>query len=121
MKMKDFPAFMRNPLNAIDPQMQTPGNVGYVYDGKDGTQMAFWTSNSDITSQEHVHDFEEYVAVVHGQYTLTINDEEFILRPGDEYCIPKGVPHSGKTIKGTRAIYALGGKRAKRINEDEGK
>jgi quercetin dioxygenase-like cupin family protein len=109
---------MRNPLNAIDPKMQTLGNVGYVYDGKDETQMAFWTSNYDIISQEYVHDFEEYVAVVQGQYTLIINDEEFILRPGDEYFIPKGVPHSGKTIKGTRAIYAFGGKRAKRINAE---
>lgn len=58
--MNDFPEFMRNPLNAIDPKSQTPGNVGYVnvgyvYDGIDGSQMAFWTSTKDVISKEHVH------------------------------------------------------------------
>lgn len=116
--MKDFPDFMRNPLNAIDPKMQTPGNVGYVYDGKDGSQMAFWTTTVDIVSKEHVHDFDEYVVVVQGQYTIIINEKRYILNPGDEYLISKGVPHSGESIKGTRAIYAFGAKRAKRINGD---
>ena len=53
--MNDFPEFMRNPLNAIDPKSQSPGNVGYVYDGIDGSQMAFWTSRQDVISKEHVH------------------------------------------------------------------
>ena len=53
--MNDFPEFMRNPLNAIDPKSQTPGNVGYVYDGIDGSQMAFWTSTEDVISKEHVY------------------------------------------------------------------
>ena len=53
--MKDFPEFMRNPINAIDPKSQSPGNVGYVYDGIDGSQMALWTSRQDVISKEHVH------------------------------------------------------------------
>ena len=53
--MNDFPEFMRNSLNAIDPKSQSPGNVGYVYDGIDGSQMAFWTSRQDVISKEHVH------------------------------------------------------------------
>ena len=53
--MNDFPGFMRNPLNAIDPKSQSPGNVGYVYDGIDGSQMAFWTSRQDVISKERVH------------------------------------------------------------------
>lgn len=53
--MDDFPEFMRNPRNAIDPKSQSPGNVGYVYDGIDGSQMAIWTSMEDVTSKEHVH------------------------------------------------------------------
>lgn len=40
--MKDFPEFMKNPTNKIDPQAQyTPGIEGYVFDGKDESQMAF--------------------------------------------------------------------------------
>ncbi len=53
--MNDFPEFMRSPINAIDPKSQSPGNVGYVYDGIDGSQVAFWTSTEDVISKEHVH------------------------------------------------------------------
>jgi hypothetical protein len=83
--MNDFPEFMRNPLNAIDPKLQSPGNVGYVYDGVDGSQMAFWTSTEDVISKEHVHNYDEYFIVVEGEYKLKINNETTILRKGDEY------------------------------------
>jgi hypothetical protein len=39
-----------------------------------------------------------------------------ILNKGDEIFIPKGTPHSGDCIAGTRSIHAFGGKRAKRIS-----
>jgi hypothetical protein len=39
--MKDFPVFMRNEANAIDSKSQSNGVKGYVYDGMDGSQMAF--------------------------------------------------------------------------------
>jgi quercetin dioxygenase-like cupin family protein len=116
--MKDFPDFMKSPLNAIDPKMQTLGNIGYVFDGKDGSQMAFWTSTVDIVSKEHVHDFDEYFIVVHGQYTLIIDENRHILHSGDEYLIPKGTPHAGESIQGTRTIHVFGAKRAKRMYED---
>ncbi len=42
--MNEFPSFMKNPVNIIDPSSQyTPGIEGYVFDGVDGSQMAFWT------------------------------------------------------------------------------
>ena len=116
--MKDFPEFMRNPLNSIDPKMQTVGNVGYVYDGRDGSQMAFWTSKADVVSKEDVHAFDEWMVVVQGQYTVIMKGKRYVLNPGDEFLIPKGVPHAGESTRGTRAIYAFGGKRAKRANED---
>jgi hypothetical protein len=49
---------------------------------------------------------------------LLTNNETTVLRRGDEYHVPKGIPHSGESKKGTRTIYAFGSKRAKRINED---
>jgi mannose-6-phosphate isomerase-like protein (cupin superfamily) len=119
-EMNDFPEFMRNPLNAIDPKSQSPGNVGYVYDGIDGSQMAIWTSLEDVISKEHVHDYDEYFIVVEGEYKLKMNNKTTIFRKGDEYHVPKGIPHSGESKKGTRTIYAFGSKRAKRINEDQG-
>lgn len=64
--MDDFPEFMRNPLNAIDPTRQNPGNVGYLYDGADGTQIGIWTSTRDLEAVVHEHEFDEYVVVVAG-------------------------------------------------------
>jgi hypothetical protein len=42
--MDHFPEFMKNPANRIATSDQaTPGVEGYVFDGVDGSQMAFWT------------------------------------------------------------------------------
>lgn len=41
--MDDFPQFMRAPANRIATESQaTAGAEGYVFDGVDGRQMAFW-------------------------------------------------------------------------------
>ena len=113
--MDEFPLFMKNPINMVDPSSQyTPGIEGYVFDGLDGSQMAFWTYNEDAISEEHDHTYEEYIVVVQGQYDITINNIIVHLKAGDEYLIPKDTMHSGKAYAGTRAIYAFGGKRAKR-------
>ena len=42
--MPDFPSFMKSPMNRIPSVSQhTPGVEGYVFEGADGSQMAFWT------------------------------------------------------------------------------
>ena len=112
--MDDFPEFMRNAANAVDSAQQNSGNVGYIYDGIDGTQICIWTSTRDVEASSHEHDFDEYVVVVAGEYRLVFNDREILLCPGDEHLIPRGVRHGGKLIEGTRAIHAFAGKRAER-------
>jgi hypothetical protein len=87
--MDHFPDFMKNPANAISAKSQSKGIEGYVFDGSDGSQMAFWECKADGVSAEHVHDY-------------------------DEYFIPKGLAHAGEFIAGTRTIHAFGGKRAER-------
>ncbi len=48
--MDDFPEFMRAAANRIATQSQaTPGVEGYVFDGADGSQMAFW----NVTKQRY--------------------------------------------------------------------
>lgn len=116
--MNEFPDFMKNPANMVDPSSQyTPGIEGYVFDGVDGSQMAFWTYQENSTSSEHDHPFKEYMIVVQGQYNLFIGEEVISLLAGDEYVIPPKTVHSGETFAGTRAIYAFGGKRAKRVSK----
>jgi quercetin dioxygenase-like cupin family protein len=113
--MADFPAFMKDPSNRIARLSQyTAGIEGYVCDGADGGQMSFWTCPEAGVSAEHVHDYDEYMLVVEGCYTLLIDGKRIDVNAGQEYLIPKGVPHGGERIAGTRTIHAFGGPRATR-------
>jgi len=76
--------------------------------------MAFWTCTQTATSSEHVHEFDEYMLVVHGCYTLLISGNRIPVNAGEEYLIPRGVAHSGEVVAGTRTIHAFGGHRADR-------
>jgi len=116
--MDDFPAFMKDPANRIATTSQaTPGVEGYVFDGADGSQMAFWMCRETASSAAHAHDYDEYMVVVQGCYTLIIYGKRIPLRVGEEYFIPRGVLHSGEVVAGTRTIHAFGGHRADRVQE----
>jgi len=114
--MDSFPEFMKHPANKIATSSQaTPGVEGYVFDGADGSQMAFWTCAQDASSAEHVHDYDEYVLVVQGCYTLITGGRRIPVRAGEEYFIPRGVAHGGEVLAGTRTIHAFGGHRVDRV------
>lgn len=113
--MQDFPAFMKQPVNRIATRDQaTPGVEGYVFDGADGSQMTFWTCSQSAAASPQTHEFDEYMIVVEGLYTLIIDDKRVQLRPGEEYFIPSGTLHGGEVVAGTRTIHAFGGRRAQR-------
>jgi len=113
--MEEFPAFMRNPANRIAASSQaTPGVEGYVFDGAGGSQMAFWICRENASSTEHAHDFDEYMVVVQGCYTLITGGARIALMAGDEYVIARGVAHGGEAVAGTRTIHMFGGHRADR-------
>lgn len=112
--MKEFPAFMRDRRNAIPSHQQSAGVTGFVFDGADGSQVALFACAMDGISKEHAHDFEEYIAVVQGEYVLGVGGNRITLTRGDEYCIPRGTFHDGAFTAGTRTIHAFGGHRADR-------
>jgi quercetin dioxygenase-like cupin family protein len=114
--MNNFPEFMKQPANRIATTSQaTAGVEGYVFDGADGSQMAFWTCHQSALSAAHTHDYDEYMLVVQGRYTLVMNGERILLKAGEEHFIPRGVLHSAEVVAGTRTIHAFGGHRADRI------
>lgn len=76
--------------------------------------MAFWTCSENAVSAQHVHDYDEYMAVVQGCYTLIINGDRIPLNAGKKYFIQRGVAHSGEVLAGTRTIHAFRGHRADR-------
>jgi quercetin dioxygenase-like cupin family protein len=113
--MDDFPEFMKHPSNRITKTDQaTPGVEGYVFDGVDGSQMAFWTCRETAASAEHAHEYDEYITVVQGCYTLIIEGKRIPVKTGEEHLIPRGVLHGGEVVAGTRTIHAFGGHRADR-------
>jgi quercetin dioxygenase-like cupin family protein len=113
--MDNFPEFMKHPANRIAKSNQaTPGVEGYVFEGADGSQMAFWTCDHTASSTEHVHDYDEYMVVVRGCYTLIIDGERIPLQAGEEYLIRRGTRHGGEVLAGTRTIHAFAGHRADR-------
>jgi hypothetical protein len=90
--MTEFPDFMQHPANRIATTSQaTPGVEGYVFDGADGSQMAFWTCRETTSSASHIHDYDEYMLVVQGSYTLIIDGKKIPVNAGEEYFIPRGV------------------------------
>lgn len=77
--MEDFPEFMKSAANKIATSSQsTPGVEGYVYDGADGSQMAFWTCRETADSAPHIHDYDEYMVVVQGCYTLIFDESSWL-------------------------------------------
>ncbi len=64
---------------------------------------AKWRFGSAVRrlSAPHAHDYDEYMIVVQGSYTLIINGEPLPLEAGEEYLIPRGVLHSGEVLAGT--------------------
>ena len=116
--MKEFPEFMRHPANRIATASQAiPGVEGYLFDGVDGSQMAFWTCRETASSAPHAHDYDEYMLVVQGRYTVIMDAKKIPLNAGDEYLIPRGVLHGGEVTAGTRTIHTFGGHRANRIGK----
>lgn len=113
--MQNFPQFMKHDANKIAITSQsTPGVEGYVFDGLDGSQMAFWTCNETASSAAHEHEYPEWMLVVEGCYTLIFDGKRISLRAGDEYLIPQGIRHAGEVTAGTRTIHAFGGRRVVR-------
>ena len=88
-----------------------------MFDGADGSQMAFWTCHQTAASAAHSHEYDEYMAVMQGCYTLIISGQRIPVRAGEEYFIPRGVLHGGEVLAGTRTIHAFGGHRANRVQK----
>ena len=116
--MSEFPPFVKNPANRIASTSQYTADIeGYVFDGAEGSQVALWSAHADRVSQEHVHDFEEYVLVIEGHAVLVLGDQRIELRAGQEFVIPRGTRQSMEVWAGTRTMHVFGGRRARRESE----
>lgn len=114
--MKEFPAFMRHPANAVLSAGPSSALEGFLFEGRDGSQLVLWQCQAGGRSETHSHDYDEYAVVLSGIFTGMIGDRRVTMKPGDECYIPAGTPHSGEYSAGYRAIDAFGGRRVHHKN-----
>ena len=76
--------------------------------------MACSTCRETASSAAHFHEYDEYMLVVQGCYTLSIDGKRIPVSAGQEYFIPRGTAHAGEVVAGTRTIHGFGGHRADR-------
>jgi quercetin dioxygenase-like cupin family protein len=113
--MAKYPGVIRNPVNRVAVESQFSKNIdGFMFDGADGSQIIFWSYTGPGSVSVHTHEYDEYLIVIEGQYTLIIDGKKIPVKAGQEYLIEKGVAHGGEALTGTRTIDVFGGKRAKR-------
>ena len=112
--MNEFPAFMRQPENAVEVSRQAGGMEGYLFEGAGDSQVVIWQCPQGGKSPMHTHDYDEYAIVIQGTFTGTVGGKPISMGPGDECYIPAGVPHDGTYSPNYRAIDAFGGRRVKR-------
>lgn len=113
--LKAFPAFMRNPKNAVVTGTVSKGLEGYMFEGADGAQMILWQCAVGGVCAMHTHEYDEYAVVLQGTFKGTVGGTKVVMNAGDECYIPAGTPHDGEYSVGYRAIDAFGGKRVERI------
>jgi quercetin dioxygenase-like cupin family protein len=89
------------------------GFYGYLFEGREGSQIIFWECDEEVTVEPHKHEYDEYCLVVEGICKETIEGEEFVLEAGDEIVIPAGKTHWATMGPNYRAIDFFGGPRCK--------
>lgn len=52
----------------------------------------------------HTHPHEQCGYVISGKYLMTVENNEYILEPGDSYAVPGNVPHSFKVLEAGEVI-----------------
>jgi hypothetical protein len=89
--MDHFPEFMKPRANRIAASSQvTAGVEGFVFDGADGSQMAFWTCRKTALSTLYVHDFDECMIVVRAAIPSSSMTSAFQCEPAKSTSFQRG-------------------------------
>lgn len=89
---------------------------GYMFEGRDGSQVVFWECDARVEVARHKHNFDEYCLVIEGTCKEIIEGKTKILNKGDECVIPAGKLHWATMGPNYRALDYFGGPRCKYKN-----
>ncbi len=54
------------------------------------------TANSALP--EHHHPHEQILNLIEGEFLLTVDGTEYLMKAGESFVIPSNVPHSAKSV-----------------------
>ncbi|MHC4401430.1 MAG: cupin domain-containing protein [Planctomycetota bacterium] len=90
-------------ITSLPPaELPIAGVSSYLFQGE-RQQFIFMTFDQDVEVPEHSHE-AQWGVVLDGQVELTISGEHRVLKKGDTYFIPKGVPHSARIQGGYKDL-----------------
>lgn len=75
----------------------------------DRIMLSFLEMDQDAEVPEHRHEEEQAGLMLEGELLLRIGEEEKLMRPGEAYIVPSGVPHSGVVVRGPMRILDVFG------------
>lgn len=75
------------------------------------------TCQYDGVSQEHTHDFDEYMVVVDGEYTLVLRDQRITLTSGQEYYYQQKCLTPASSGPGPGQFMPLAGNEQRELNQ----
>lgn len=86
------------------PQADIPveGIISYLLQGEH-QQVVFMSFDKDVSVSEHSHE-AQWGVVLNGGSELIIGGKLHVLKKGDTYFIPKGVPHSANVKAGHKDV-----------------
>jgi len=110
--MKHFPSFIKNSANRVPSSQQHTEDIeGYYFTANNGSQAVLWECHADRESEQHRHEFDEYILCVAGEYIACFEDREVALAPGEELLISAGTLQWGRCKAGTRTIHVFAAQR----------
>jgi hypothetical protein len=76
-----LPQFVKDDKDEIGSQSHFSKSVkGWVFEGASGHQATVWECDEDGQSQPHTHEFDEWLIVVAGEYTICSDRKRVPLR-----------------------------------------
>jgi quercetin dioxygenase-like cupin family protein len=81
-------------FDVVRPHKIWPGLLAHEVRG-DRVAFALIEMEPNVPVAEHSHPNEQLGFILKGTFTFIIGGEKRVLKPGDTYSIPAGVPHEG--------------------------
>jgi quercetin dioxygenase-like cupin family protein len=93
-------------IDELTAKSLAPGVDINSLSGEKMTMVIFSIAEGSIIP-EHAHPNEQIGMILKGSLSLTVGDEEKIVKKGDFWCIPPDVPHKGHCLEGPAEVLEV--------------